>query len=487
MNEPLPAFHPAEYPEPPQRSRSAAEQGSRGKSSPLPLHAPNPLPNTRESTLSPTLNWQDTLWREWRNTPDEEYARHLFELVADAPAGRVAAVGNLLLGAFYGSLVGLLAAVFLWLTAPTQTTQLWLPLVGISAAIGGAIDLLFFKITRANLSWRRWLSRLSVNLLTVGLTGLIFAALAAYLALSPKPATLDQNVGVMGLGIILIVILGTRQVGWLTGFGLSPKHRDVHLYRNLWLWWRKRPGRREVTTALWRACNELLPKTPEPWPNLTKTLASLPANKGQFERLIDQLHSRNWQERFIAGQLLTTSGGEAIAALEPVANRITSPLRKTAIHLLKATALETETQLARRAGRLLCPHCLAFFGPHQIIVDEAGLTYYGCRLCGQSRQFWEGQVIAVLDETMGDSPQPQTGGVRVNWLARRQLFDFHAIEIIRASDEDVERFAVQVGNDTDPARQARYRQMTCYLDPACRLSANSQRVLARILGKVVQL
>ncbi len=29
-----------------------------------------------------TPTWQNTLWREWRNSQDEEYARRLFNLVA---------------------------------------------------------------------------------------------------------------------------------------------------------------------------------------------------------------------------------------------------------------------------------------------------------------------------------------------------------------------------------------------------------------------
>ena len=46
------------------------------------------------------------------------------------------------------------------------------------------------------------------------------------------------------------------------------------------------------------------------------------------------------------------------------------------------------------------------------------------------------------------------GHLRVNWLTYFQPFDFVQVEIHNASDEDVERFAVQMGNDTDPIRQA---------------------------------
>jgi hypothetical protein len=54
--------------------------------------------------------------------------------------------------------------------------------------------------------------------------------------------------------------------------------------------------------------------------------------------------------------------------------------------------------------------------------------------------------------------------------------------IIHASDEEVERFAVQVGNDTDPVRQACYPKMICILNPANDLSENTRRILVRTFG-----
>jgi len=69
-------------------------------------------------------------------------------------------------------------------------------------------------------------------------------------------------------------------------------------------------------------------------------------------------------------------------------------------------------------------------------------------------------------------------------LARRALFDFDRVEIIRATDEDVERFAMQVGNDTDPLRKPRYAQMRCSLAPNCHLTENTLRILESLFGRV---
>ena len=61
---------------------------------------------------------------------------------------------------------------------------------------------------------------------------------------------------------------------------------------------------------------------------------------------------------------------------------------------------------------------------------------------------------------------------------------FDEVEIVQATDEDVERFAVQVGNDTDPKRKPRYQEMRCVVSPECRLSENSMRILERMFGAV---
>jgi hypothetical protein len=72
----------------------------------------------------------------------------------------------------------------------------------------------------------------------------------------------------------------------------------------------------------------------------------------------------------------------------------------------------------------------------------------------------------------------------INWLQRRELFDFSRVEIVQATDEDVERFAVQVGNDTDEWRKPRYKQIPCAVSAQCQLSENTLRILERMFGAV---
>ncbi|MBE7549864.1 MAG: hypothetical protein HS126_02140 [Anaerolineales bacterium] len=183
--------------------------------------------------------------------------------------------------------------------------------------------------------------------------------------------------------------------------------------------------------------------------------------------------------------IVVAGGAEVIPALPPaLANKA---LGEFALQVLRDIAEETARRLAPRAHRLLCPRCLTRFGPHKAELSWwNSRTYYGCRTCGQSRKFLEGPVIAVLDNRLPAAPIQQDGTVRINWSARRELFDFDTVEIVQASDEDVERFAVQVGNDTDPSRRSRYKEMPCVVRPDCQLSENSLRILRQIFGQTME-
>jgi hypothetical protein len=184
---------------------------------------------------------------------------------------------------------------------------------------------------------------------------------------------------------------------------------------------------------------------------------------------------------------LQAIGGEAMPALETLALQPGHSLCSIAQQLIRDIAAETTERLGDRPAGFYCLRCLTACASHSIrLTLVQTLTYYGCRTCHQSQALFEfkGQVIAVLDERMTEKRVEQAGTMRVNWLIQRAPFDFETVEIIRASDEDIERFAVQVGNDTDPLRQSGYRQMRCRIALTCRLSENSLRVLRSVFGVV---
>jgi hypothetical protein len=184
--------------------------------------------------------------------------------------------------------------------------------------------------------------------------------------------------------------------------------------------------------------------------------------------------------------VLVALGGEQVPALKAVAGQENHPLRQVAGQLLSDIERETTARLANRAAGLLCPNCLARCTAHTFPVSPLNpMTYYGCRICGQSRTFLEvapGRVVAVLDEASPTEQFHRQGTLRVNWLRYRKMFDFDQVEIIRADDEAVERFAVQAGNETDPGRRAAYSTIPCAIAPNCPLSENSRRILVRLFG-----
>jgi hypothetical protein len=180
-------------------------------------------------------------------------------------------------------------------------------------------------------------------------------------------------------------------------------------------------------------------------------------------------------------------GAEAVSVLHPVSKSY-HLLQHVVGQLIFDIGQETEQTLKKQASGLLCPHCLVHCGPHQVQVPWIGdITYYGCRACSQSRNLVNSgkyRLVICLDKDLPIEQTTRGGIIRKNWLKHPRLFDFEEVEIVKASDEEVERFAVQVGNDTDPIRSPQYKQMRCSISTACSLSENTMRVLRGMFWQV---
>lgn len=85
--------------------------------------------------------------------------------------------------------------------------------------------------------------------------------------------------------------------------------------------------------------------------------------------------------------------------------------------------------------------------------------------------------MAVLNEDMAEEKVMKDSVIYVNWLKRSSLFDFDRIEIVKASDYEVEKFWINVGNDTDDFRKKRYKNMPCVIDSHCQLTQNTINML----------
>lgn len=180
---------------------------------------------------------------------------------------------------------------------------------------------------------------------------------------------------------------------------------------------------------------------------------------------------------------IIATGGEAISALQEIATG--KSFRDIATQLLLGIGRETTSRFSDRVSRIFCPYCFVQFDRCEFsLLRWKRVTYYGCRTCSQSRRFFEGRIIAVLDNRLKRKNHQDDGILYVNWLELRTLFDFNEVRIVQADDEDVERFIVQLGNDTDPFRNFRYRQAICTVSSGCNLSENSMRILRQTFESV---
>lgn len=248
-----------------------------------------------------------------------------------------------------------------------------------------------------------------------------------------------------------------------------------------------RPYAGEVEAALRQGCVEGRGAR-DVWERRLERLDQSLSKDIPVAKLIMNLQDHHWLERFVARHILLHRGGEVIEPLHQLALDESALVQPTALWLLQSIATDTTLRLAPEADNLLCPRCLVYCQAQPISLPrQPDLTFYGCRVCRQSQSFHPrpANLIVVLDKGMPVEQLEQDQCLRVNWLRRHSLFDFDEVEIVRASDEEVERFAVQIGNDTDPVRKPRYAQMRCDVSPECQLSQNTLRILESMFGQVI--
>jgi len=298
----------------------------------------------------------------------------------------------------------------------------------------------------------------------------------------------------MLMGMLYIVALPTDDSTllrgifiWLTGlggalFGIEGSRK----YRAWYFWWKGQPSASKVEWALQQA--KLLRDGAEDiWTEPLNRLQEQKEQESQPNELITALASNDWRTRFAARLTLAILGGEATPALKALADDRENPLWQVGLWLLTGIEQETTNRFAWRVRHTYCPYCLARFDACKVDMTWGiDFTFYGCRICHQSREFrvFPQGVVALLDSSESEEQIEQDGLLKINWLRHRGWFDFDWVEIAQASDEDVERFAVQIGNDTDPFRRARYSQMHCWIGPDCQLSENTLRILDRMFGGV---
>ncbi len=240
-----------------------------------------------------------------------------------------------------------------------------------------------------------------------------------------------------------------------------------------------RPTATEVELAL-RQGRRRQPDVRHVWQRRLQRLYREKHKRTPTETLLDNLSHDHWLERFIARHVLAYRGGQEVTALSAFARQLINSQKDTAIWLLHSISQESTLRFAAEKDNLLCPTCYVRCVARNIDLPwQADISYYGCRQCGQNQRFIYAPhaVVTVLDRNhLGDIIH-QPDQLRINWYGHPQPFDFDQIEIIKASEEEIERFAMRIGNDTDSWRNSRYNTMPCSVAPDFQLSKNAARML----------
>jgi hypothetical protein len=249
--------------------------------------------------------------------------------------------------------------------------------------------------------------------------------------------------------------------------------------------WQPRPPAAEVEKALQQVCRANW-SGKYIWGIRLRRLSQAKNDDISIEQLIAEIQSYHWLKRFIARHVLFHRGGEAVVALQTLSEDGDSETQQIVSWLLKSISAETTGRLGSEPEKWICPQCFTQCQAHHLLWKPI-LTYYGCRTCKRSWGLLNvpGEVVAVLDEGWSERYNQENNSLKVNWLVHRTVFDFDYINIIRATDEMVERFAMQVGNDTNLKRRNKYQEMRCQIHRECQLSKNTIRILENMFGLVV--
>lgn len=299
--------------------------------------------------------------------------------------------------------------------------------------------------------------------------GAVFGTGAGCLFLAITGGRLQFVAVALGVAVAAFVFVQGRALDGSTWRLLTAHSEPVPFYQD-------RPHIYDVVKSLHEACKEK-PSIGREWARALASVDQQSAGMPAVPILVERLSSLDWEERFVARYLLVKSGGEAVEPLSWLLSDLSEQMRRTAEWLLQCIGKDTSDRLSRIASGLVCPKCFTRFHGHTLSVSKwVTVTYYGCRGCRRSRDYVSGEVVAVLDRDMREHEIGE-GAVRVNWLADKRPIDFDRVEILDADESDVERLAVQVGNDSDEIRRVRCAGAPVIVSASCGLSENTMRIL----------
>ncbi|MEM7028789.1 MAG: hypothetical protein AAF629_04290 [Chloroflexota bacterium] len=182
---------------------------------------------------------------------------------------------------------------------------------------------------------------------------------------------------------------------------------------------------------------------------------------------------------------LVAAGGNKGPDLKPFVKDKGYLFRDLIWHALKEIGRQTQ-YLKPHLNQYLCKDCLTRFTAHQILgLKFKRITYYGCRQCHQSQDYYTApRVRVILGNTEKQDLIQDADTLNIHWQNQDKVFDFDEVALRSVTDEEIERFVVKINNDTDPLRQQRYNRLICTNQRASPLSPQSWRLLESVFGEV---
>ncbi|MCI0744377.1 MAG: HEAT repeat domain-containing protein [Verrucomicrobia subdivision 3 bacterium] len=116
---------------------------------------------------------------------------------------------------------------------------------------------------------------------------------------------------------------------------------------------------------------------------------------------------------------------------------------------------------------LYCERDLVMFAKHSPKSGFGASVYYpACPACGHASHSVKcSRLVLVLDSSRTYDTALNGEALRINWLVRGNLFDFHEVEITQACDEEVQRFLGLLRSDHH--LQARCKGLPCRMGEQC--------------------
>lgn len=111
--------------------------------------------------------------------------------------------------------------------------------------------------------------------------------------------------------------------------------------------------------------------------------------------------------------------------------------------------------------------------------------YMACRTCRSTLSGRKIKTVVVnLDH---EAPEMSWGAeeqLLINWFIKGEVFDFNAVRIANATDQEVMQFCLTAGNDSDRFRRKRYKSVSCHVLPSSGIQTNTLRILKQTFGTV---